>query len=97
MHDKSPFLAVKFISCNVGFGELRIHLNVPFSIEMFSSPRFETAGSRQSASCCNSSALRKLVNLCTATLASIIDVIMIGRNASGKDNKLNKASAGKTI
>ena len=73
------------------------HVKVASRTLTDSSPSFETGSSNETALLCSSSAAKKLVRRLTATVASMIDVITIGRMASGKVRRLNKVSAGKMI
>src|ERR1700730_14331602 len=90
----SPLDAEKFMSSSACLSSYRFHENVPSMIRNDSSPSCSAGGSMVKASGCSSSAVKNAVKRPTATEASIIDVMTIGRIASGKVNKLNNVSAG---
>ena len=92
----SPLRATKLTSSRVWRPSFRSHAKVASRTLTDSSPLFAAASFVCTASSCNSSAVRKLVRRPTATVASIIDVITIGRTAKGKPSRLKSVRAGKT-
>src|SRR5450756_719375 len=93
----SPFAALKLISSSALRFAYLSQENVPSFTEIDSSPCSSTAPLRITASGCSSSAVKNAVKRPTATEASMMDVITIGKIAKGKVRRLNSVKAGNTM